>query len=460
MHKIFISYSRFDYTNVVKFTDELEQVLGKKSCWIDLAGIESDQQFVDVIIDAIDKAEVFLFMYSKHSDNSEWTRKEIEYAYSEKKRIVFVKMENIQLSKYFRFQFGGHDIIDLNDEKQKEKLKSNLAKWCGREKYSQIKWHSEKKDILTSSMEWNRSYYVEILLFISAFLVIFLFLVCFPLFIVVNYKYRSCLKAKYPQYWNIILKSRDILCKVFVGVSIVLPICFVFWAYSDYDNSGLVAAWILFLASVSFTIYCRRVSYFCCFKTQRTAIVIFGVSAFLYLCSICFFYYNRSVLDSYMELTPLSEQQDTITSLANSVMKAESKIGTINTNRGDSLNVSEGTSMESYCLHGDFDEIESKMQVTVKSWLIEGHIEETAIHSEMFLSMHLNKRAISGIVENIDGVNIGYIEGLCEIKDSILSIKGKIVQRDLDDEDYNFKTHKFSYMGIVPSSFLNELQIR
>ena len=54
MHKIFSSYSRQDYAAVVQLKDEIESLLGYGSCWIDLIGIESDRQFVDVIIDAID----------------------------------------------------------------------------------------------------------------------------------------------------------------------------------------------------------------------------------------------------------------------------------------------------------------------------------------------------------------------------------------------------------------------
>lgn len=147
MHKIFISYSRADYDKVMILKNEIEQLLGVGSCWVDLDGIESDQQFVDVIIDAIDKADIFLFMYSPHSDSSEWARKEINYAHSEKKRIVFVKLENVQLSKYFRFQFGEHDIIDLQDKKQKEKLLKNLSKWCN------VKYHSSDENVNSSAQE-------------------------------------------------------------------------------------------------------------------------------------------------------------------------------------------------------------------------------------------------------------------------------------------------------------------
>ena len=129
MRKIFISYSRHDKEKVFKIKDEIEGLIGTETCWIDLTGIESDKQFIDVIIDAIDQADIFLFMYSKFSDGSEWTRKEVEYAKSENKKIVFVKIDKVPLSKYYRFQFGGHDIIDIFDSDQKRKLMFNLQNW-------------------------------------------------------------------------------------------------------------------------------------------------------------------------------------------------------------------------------------------------------------------------------------------------------------------------------------------
>ena len=457
MHKIFISYSRSDYTKVVKLKNELEQLLGSGTCWIDLAGIESDRQFVDVIIDAIDKAEIFLFMYSKHSDRSEWTRKEIEYAYSERKRIVFVKMEDIQLSKYFRFQFGGHDIIDLNDGKQKLKLMNDLAKWCGKRDRFQMTERSERTDWFASGIEWVKNHSVETWLIISACLAVIFFLVGVPLFVGVNYRYRGYLKAQYPQYWNFMQKLKVIIYKVLVVFNTVVSFLFILFAYSEYDKDALIAVWVLLIVSGAYTIYCCCVSSFCGFKTKRTAIVLFGVSAFLYLCSILLLYYHRSMLDARMTRTPLLEQQDTVSFSDSPVEGVEAEIDSVITVRSDSLNVAEGTSMQPYRLHGKIGRQESEIQITVKTRFLEGHIEQTVAHPEMFLSMHLHKKALSGVVENSDGTNIGYVEGLCEIEDSLLCIKGKIVHMDeLDSGDY--KEYKFSYVGVVSPTVLNGLQ--
>lgn len=131
MHKIFISYSRKDYSSVVKLKDEIDLLLGKGVCWMDLTGIESDSQFVEVIINAINNSDIFLFMHSKSSEQSAWTRKEVMYANDKGKRLVFVKIDSTPLSDYFAFQFAGHDIINLNDKKQKQKLLKDLAGWCG-----------------------------------------------------------------------------------------------------------------------------------------------------------------------------------------------------------------------------------------------------------------------------------------------------------------------------------------
>ena len=99
---IFISYKRADKERVFAIKDSIEQATGEK-CWIDLDGIESDAQFVEVIMNAIDDCEVFLFMRSAEHNKitnhrTDWTIREVNYALGERKRIVFVALENARWS--------------------------------------------------------------------------------------------------------------------------------------------------------------------------------------------------------------------------------------------------------------------------------------------------------------------------------------------------------------------------
>ena len=64
MSEIFISYSRKDKECVERIVVEIEQTVGVK-CWIDLEGIDSAEQFENVIVDAISQSKVVLFMMSE-----------------------------------------------------------------------------------------------------------------------------------------------------------------------------------------------------------------------------------------------------------------------------------------------------------------------------------------------------------------------------------------------------------
>ena len=64
---------------VFDIVKRIEHQVGVK-CWIDINGIESGQQFVDVIMAAIENCEVVVFMMSESSLHSEYVRKEVNYA--------------------------------------------------------------------------------------------------------------------------------------------------------------------------------------------------------------------------------------------------------------------------------------------------------------------------------------------------------------------------------------------
>ena len=82
-YDIFISYSRHDLEKVKVVMAEIERSTDAR-CWMDLEGIESGKQFVEVIISAINRCDIFLFMLSESSMNSEWTLDELDFAKKKK----------------------------------------------------------------------------------------------------------------------------------------------------------------------------------------------------------------------------------------------------------------------------------------------------------------------------------------------------------------------------------------
>lgn len=136
MNRIFISYKRVDKQQVFNLKDRLEAALGKKECWIDLDGIESDAQFKNVIIRAINNSEVFLFMYShEHSKiadfERDWTMRELNFAHKKNKRIVFVNIDGSALTDEFEFDYSTKQQVDARSEYAINKLIEDLRNWLG-----------------------------------------------------------------------------------------------------------------------------------------------------------------------------------------------------------------------------------------------------------------------------------------------------------------------------------------
>lgn len=127
--KIFISYARSDYEIVKRIVDRIEQDLGLQ-CWMDIEGIESDEEnFVKNICRAIDQSEVLLFFVSYSSIKSNWTLKEINYARQKNKRIVPIVFDEVKLDGAFLFDFSQSNIIDIRNSLQQKKLFDDISKW-------------------------------------------------------------------------------------------------------------------------------------------------------------------------------------------------------------------------------------------------------------------------------------------------------------------------------------------
>ena len=133
MARIFISYKRIDFNIVNGIKEHIESELGEK-CWIDLDGIESDAQFKDIIISAINECEIVLFMYSSaHSHitdyEKDWTVRELNFAASKNKRIVFINIDKSKLTDQFEFDFGTKQQIDGTSTSSINRLIKDLRNW-------------------------------------------------------------------------------------------------------------------------------------------------------------------------------------------------------------------------------------------------------------------------------------------------------------------------------------------
>lgn len=135
-YDIFVSYSRADIDIVRKLVDDIHTKSNAR-CWVDWNGIESGDQFVDVIINAIDKVDIVLFILSDNSMSSEFARREIDYARNTGKKIVPVVVDGGKLRGWFLFFFGSVDYIDIKVPMQYDKLLRNIGDWYGANVISQ-----------------------------------------------------------------------------------------------------------------------------------------------------------------------------------------------------------------------------------------------------------------------------------------------------------------------------------
>jgi TPR repeat protein len=103
---------------------------------MDEDGISSGDQFKKSIVDGLENSEMMLFFSSFHSNQSEWTEKEVGYADRHKKRIIPIKLDGAAYNKSVDFDLGNFDYVDFsastNVSKEKEKLYSCLEKIFGK----------------------------------------------------------------------------------------------------------------------------------------------------------------------------------------------------------------------------------------------------------------------------------------------------------------------------------------
>lgn len=188
MVKIFISYKRQDKDKVLPIVEEIKQKTGG-DCWIDLEGIESGDQFQNVIIDAIDKADIVAFMLSKNFiapykdektgkidyKKQTFPEKEVMYALRHNKRLVPISIDGTTVydCKWLEFNCSGFDCVNWKSDIQREKLFRNIIE----RREASITKNKDKNDNNISLVEkkkwrkWNKH-----ILFVTISLMLFIYL--------------------------------------------------------------------------------------------------------------------------------------------------------------------------------------------------------------------------------------------------------------------------------------------
>ena len=123
---IFISYSRKDL-EAIKGLCELLNSMGV-SYWIDVNGTYSGENYKAVIVKAIERAKIVLFISSVNSNASSNVAKEIDLADKMKKRILPIRLDDAQYARQIAYDMNSVDYIDYNGGNLNaiEKIKNSI----------------------------------------------------------------------------------------------------------------------------------------------------------------------------------------------------------------------------------------------------------------------------------------------------------------------------------------------
>lgn len=105
MADVFISYSSHDHDKAAKLTERLREA--GISVWIDEANISAATQWSSEIVRAIEECKVFIILLSVSSFGSHNVIKELSLASEEKKHIIPVELETLELTHEVKYQLAG-----------------------------------------------------------------------------------------------------------------------------------------------------------------------------------------------------------------------------------------------------------------------------------------------------------------------------------------------------------------
>lgn len=111
---IFISYSSKDTADVKRVIDALESE--KLSYWKAPDMIPVGSNYAKEIPRVIGGCDIFLLLISKHSQQSIWVEKEIDFAVNNRKTIVPLNIDGCEMTEMFKFYLNNVQMIFLDKD--------------------------------------------------------------------------------------------------------------------------------------------------------------------------------------------------------------------------------------------------------------------------------------------------------------------------------------------------------
>ena len=139
MQDVFISYSRKDTETANTICSFLEKA--GISYFIDRQGIIGGAEFPDVLAEAISNSSIFLFLASKNSYASKYTKKEIHFAFNLKTNIILLPyiIDDSTLPAGLQFTFADINIRTIQEHPIETVLIPDLLHLLGRKVASKAK---------------------------------------------------------------------------------------------------------------------------------------------------------------------------------------------------------------------------------------------------------------------------------------------------------------------------------
>lgn len=116
--RIFVSYSTNDAPLANKMVEYLES--NGRRCWIAPRDIASGLDYSDVITNALKECSVVVLVFSRHSAASQFVKKEITLAVSFNKRILPLRISQVDISGGWHFLLNNVQWIEATSSPEKQ----------------------------------------------------------------------------------------------------------------------------------------------------------------------------------------------------------------------------------------------------------------------------------------------------------------------------------------------------